>query len=412
LFLLVPVGALVAWFGGCGISTAENGATGGSGIGSVSSSVSAGGGDLASGTGGAASGKLAAPCSSDADCGGDLTCLRPGDMDMVFGGGAPGGFCTKVCYGDAACATEGGVCLLTAPEEAGRCTLPCTLGPPVSGVPGLFVPLSSTKCRGREDVRCVKSTATSGVCLPTCGEDAQCGGGGGRCDPRTAVCVQTPSTGDPTGAACDPSVMPSNCAGQCIIFTTGLAMCSEPCVLGGASPQSLDCGGADHGLCAFHPTGNGAGDTGFCSPACMEQSDCGNPYFWCFGVPGLTEVLHRGYCFAAGGCPHGQSDCVPSNDGGVNQPPYVCTNTPAGPLCLDPQFSIAAGDAGAGDGGDSGMSDAGMSDAGTGDAGTGDASMAPNDAGYGDGATNDAGPDDAGMTMGSIDAGGDGGDGG
>jgi hypothetical protein len=304
-------------------------------------------------------------------------CLGPEDTSSAFGGGAPGGFCTKDCTADADCAQQGGVCFQTTPKRTGLCTLACTLGPPINGVAGLFQPPSPAKCRGRQDVRCAANTPTSGVCLPTCGEDSQCAGG--HCDPRTAICVGTPSTGDPTGAACDAGATPTTCAGECILFNNGVAQCSEPCVLGGASPQSFDCGGANQGLCAFHPMSNGAGDTGYCSPACTHQGDCQNPYFWCFGVAGLTEVLHKGYCFGAATCPHGQSDCAPPGDAGVNLPAHVCTDTPAGPLCLDPMFPLYDGDAGTGDAGDAGKSDAGQGDASAGDAGLPDAE--PGDAG-------------------------------
>src|SRR5262249_12137746 len=160
--------------------------------------------------------------------------------------------------------------------QPGRCTLPCTLDvdSPSSRV---FSALSSAKCLGRSDVRCARLGASmNAVCLPTCGDDAQCGGLS--CDPRTAVCVGTPNVGEPRGAACDPTADAAVCAGLCIGFQNGSAMCSNPCVIGGlpdgggALPD--DCHGADAGLCTFHPAGYGPGDTGYCTPACSTQSGC------------------------------------------------------------------------------------------------------------------------------------------
>ncbi len=264
---------------------------------------STGAGGSWTGTGGASTGQLAASCNADADCGGDLTCVLPSDDDPVFGGGAPGGFCTKPCSADADCDNAHAVCYGAGPSQPGRCTLACALGPGIGNGDGLFTPLG-TKCRGRDDVRCTQAAnavATApAVCLPTCGEDAQCAGS--YCDPRTAVCTATPSTGTATGTACDPSQTTGACAGVCVGFDTGVAICSEPCVLGalgGDALQSPNCGGPYQGLCAFHPKANGPGDTGFCTPSCKAQGDCENPNFWCFGVPTLTAELHVGYCFAA-----------------------------------------------------------------------------------------------------------------
>jgi hypothetical protein len=296
-------------------------------------------------------------------------------------------------------------------------------------VQGLFGALYGDKCLGRGDLRCAKGADGRSACVPTCGSDAQCAGL--RCDPRAAVCMPTPTPGLPTGATCDGTQVPTACAGLCLGFQTPVSMCSEPCVLGAASPDSLACGGADHGLCAWHPPANGVGDYGFCTPACVAQSDCQTPSFWCFGVPHLTEVVHNGYCFAATPCPHGQSDCEPAADAGPADAGasdgsaagdaggadagygYTCTQTTAGPFCLDPAFPLDSPDAGPGDAGpgDAGPGDAGpgdAGDAGPGDAGRGDAG--PGDAGLGDSGLGDAGLGDAG---GSADGGtGDGGGGG
>lgn len=367
LWLLLPIGALLGGFGGCSTTLGEGvTSTSGSVAVSAGSGSGSGTGGFSSGVGGGSTtGHLAAACTTDADCGGDLSCLGPDDVDPIFGGGAPGGFCTKACDEDVECSNDDGVCVKDDPNQPGRCTLPCNLGPAITDVQELFTPLGKSKCRGRDDVRCAKTVNGPGVCLPTCGEDAQCGSG--HCDPRAAVCVGTPSTGDPTGAACDLSQANTTCAGLCVGFQTGVAMCSEPCVLGGDEPHPPACGGLEHGLCAFRPMGDGAGDTGFCTPACAAQSDCQTPYFWCFGVELPTSQVHKGYCFGATPCPGGQSDCedggdagtgdagaadAGATDAGASNAGLVCTKTPSGPLCLDPAFALEApGDAGAVDAG-------------------------------------------------------------
>lgn len=346
LALLVSTGLAANGAEGCSAAVDTTSGTGGAGSSSVV--ISSGGGAVgptgpsgtgafvtssgSSGVGGGAG--LAAACASDADCGGGLTCLTDTVNDPIFGGGPAGGFCTLACGGDGDCAAQGGVCLQIDPGQPGRCTLGCAIGPAITSVAGLFDALDPKKCRGREDLRCGKPAGNTGRCLPTCGEDAQCHGGRA-CDPRLAVCVDKPSTGDPSGALCDPSATATTCAGLCIGFTSGVAMCSSHCVLGGEKLLTADCGGPQHGLCAFRPTANGAGDAGFCSPSCGAQSDCQTPSFWCFDVSGVSDQVHRGYCFAAAPCPKGQADCVAANDAN-----FTCTQTPSGPFCLDPAFPV------------------------------------------------------------------------
>lgn len=355
LWLIVPTISLASGFWACGI-TVENASAGTGGGGKVVTSSSAGGGGGGGwGLGGSTGGRgIAAACQTNADCGGDLQCLGPDAMDPVFGGGAPRGFCTRPCNSDGDCAGDGGVCYQIDPTQAGRCTLSCTLGPSSSTI---FASLDPAKCRGREDVRCAQITTTVEVCLPTCGEDAQCDGLS--CDPRGAVCVTTPSTGAPTGAPCDPK---TPCAGVCIGFATPStpSMCSQPCVLGGSAAQTDDCGGLGQGLCAFHPSTSGAGDTGFCTPACTSQQDCSIPGFGCFSVPSVTEQQGKGYCFAATPCAASDAgDTGDAGDGG--DAGCVCTQTASGPLCLDPAF-LPEGGALDGSAGDAGIVDAGLFD--------------------------------------------------
>jgi hypothetical protein len=325
---------------------------------SVSSSTS-----TSSGTTG---GGIAMPCTTDADCAAPLACVRDTDNDPIFGGGPAGGFCTTACMSDADCPDPEGVCLQFDPMQSGRCTLSCMQGPPIQDVNGLFSALDPTKCNGRPDLRCAALKSGGAVCVPTCGEDAQCEGGR-VCDPRLAVCVDQANAGLPTGQLCAQDTSPTPCAGVCVGFSSGVAICSSPCVLGDADPlQSEDCGGPERGFCAFRPAQNGSGDTGYCTPSCAAQSDCPIPSFFCFGVPQLTPALHVGYCFGADACPNGQGDCIAKNDSS-----YTCTPTPAGFFCLDPAFPL------------DGMGTGGTSGAGGGSAGTGGASAATGGAGTG-----------------------------
>jgi hypothetical protein len=243
-------------------------------------------------------------------------------------------------------------------------------------------PLSPNKCQGRDDVRCLSLSSSLDACVPTCGKDSQCPTGE-VCDPRLAVCV-TPanvSTGLPNGSTCDPSSATPDCAGICVTFTASdagapVTECSNPCVLGVASGTTIamdpNCGGDHNGLCAYYPGNNGAGDFGFCAPACNYQSDCQNPAFWCIPIGGLTGtgtgMISNGFCLGATACPNGASDC--SSEMGT-----TCTTTPDGPFCLSSMFPLTSPDAGTPDAGksDAGESDGGESDGGEPDGGKADA---------------------------------------
>lgn len=281
---------------------------------------------------GGISGLLGAECVSDIECGRVLNCLKAASDDPIFGGGPAGGFCTKACDTNDDCPGLNSTCLKNGTVESGRCTLTCSIGPPLTG---LDQALPSTKCRGRADLRCDKVKNIGAVCLPTCGGDAQCGPGR-VCDPRLAVCVAKPSAGLPIGAACDLGADPTTCAGTCIPFLDpDVTSCSMPCVLGGTSSKPPSCGGPLSGLCAFHPPENGPGDFGYCSPSCTSHKECEqNPNFWCFSVPGVTEISGKGYCFAATPCKI-QSDCEKLKTGA-----YTCTATAKGSFCLDPPPAV------------------------------------------------------------------------
>ncbi len=335
-FLFVPLalGAGMALHVGCsaGIETNGPGAGGGSQSAVVASSsgdVGGAGGESASASSGSSSsGSTRAPlggaCQSHEDC--ELGfCVTPLDDDPIFGGGAPQGICTAPCLSNNDCL--GATCIVNADKTDGRCVPTCVVGPELVSLDEAHSP---DKCLGRDDLRCVKINAGE-VCLPTCGSDEQCGAGRG-CDPRSAVCVDMPDTGAPLGAACTPNTAPSECAGLCIQLATGETMCSSPCVLGGDLLATSDCGGPSEGVCTVRHKSSGSGDQGFCAPSCSAHADCQVPSFWCFSLPGVTEMTQRGYCFVATPCPNGQDDCVDADN---NPTGYACTATPEGAYCLD-----------------------------------------------------------------------------
>ena len=234
----------------------------------------------------------------------------------------------------------------------GVCVQSCTLGPAL-----MFIndDLDPTKCFGRDDVRCQALDMVTNACVPTCGSDSQCPAGR-VCDPRLRVCTDKATMGKPTGAKCNPMANPPECSGTCVSFGGGNTACSNACVLGAIAQdivKSPNCGGITTGICAYTIMGNGAGDFGFCAPACTAHDQCQNPTFWCQGVNGLTGMgITNGFCFGVAKCPNGQGDC---KNGGT------CTMTASGPYCLDAQFPLTSmGDGGAPDGSpDGGAADAG-----------------------------------------------------
>lgn len=354
--LFASVGVGLGAFVAC--SSSNDTAAGAGGSSSSSSSSSASSTSSSTSSSSSSSGStppvLAGACTKDADCGGDLACSLPSVDDPVFSGGPAGGYCTKPCTTQTDCPTPG-ICHLGA-SGGGlmECLLPCTIGPDLTQIDEKLDP---SKCRGRSDLRCVQLSQTDAVCLPTCGMDAQCVAPR-VCDPRLSVCVEPAKVnkGDKTGASCDPTAMPPTCSGICISATSAdLRMCTEPCGLGQPlTDPPQDCGGLDQGLCAFRPTGFGAGDQGFCTNACKSQDDCQNPDWWCFGA---TFQKGNGYCLPAVDCPNGDVDCVDSSSNPLKE---KCHATKYGPKCIDTTWPLGTAAPIDGGAGGAAPSDAGM----------------------------------------------------
>jgi hypothetical protein len=344
-------GAAVSAAGCSSEPDAATGSGGSGGTGSASSTAATTGPGAPSSSSAMVDDKVGESCTQDTQCGMNGKCIKVGDNSVVLGGGPSGGYCTLDCKVDADCPGTTSICLTDQNDENGICLRGCELGPPLMGIDE---ELDSEKCWGREDVRC-QEIANSPVCVPTCGSDSQCEGR--MCDPGLKVCVDMASTGFENGAVCNPMAMMPECAGICVSFTVEMGkppitMCSEWCVLGGELNTSADCGGLTEGVCAFLPTGNGAGDFGVCAPACSKHDDCQNPNFWCTAVNFHNA---NGFCFGHPPCMT-QADCSAMAG-------EVCTDTKFGKYCIDDGFDLGTsaptGGGGAGGGGGLGLGGAG-----------------------------------------------------
>ncbi len=258
------------------------------------SSNASSGSVVTAGTGGS-NANIGLPCMMDSDCGSPLKCSQATATDTIFGGGPANGYCSMACMQDSDCPGSGTACFMgNATTGPGECVLLCNFGPALAHINDPIA--TDGKCNMRDDVACgpIDTEGTVQGCLPVCGKDSQCPTGR-HCDARLSVCVDTPNTGTATGTVCDPTATTPTCAGLCLSLTGadgGVAetMCSSECVLGGDTPYTStpSCGGLTAGICLYSQQGEGAGDVGFCAPACSKQDDCQIPAFWCYAISGLT----------------------------------------------------------------------------------------------------------------------------
>jgi hypothetical protein len=272
-------------------------------------------------------GTLGITCALDSDCG-TGKCSQVTDYDNILGGGPPNGYCTQACAVDADCPADG-ACI---PDGygSGQCFLECAFGEPQ--ITSFDMPLDPTKCHGREDVRCQKLQGGAEVCLPICGADAQCDGR--VCDARRALCTDAPHKGKALGEDCNPDAEAPECAGICLSIGPDGGpfknMCTSPCVMAGAFPDTYDCGGPDKGLCVYS-SGHGAGDHGYCAELCTAQYQCNYPSFFCFdlGLPDNGVCVDSTPCETAADCGRFMAeDCVPTTAGKF----CMSTTYPLGPL--------------------------------------------------------------------------------
>jgi hypothetical protein len=249
---------------------------------------------------------LGLECTSNADCGPDLTCLGP-DQDFLDGQGAPaGGICTTSCATDADCTgidsravcgtlSEAPLTNAYATEVVPRlCLLGCALGA-VDGAP---------KCQGRSDMACrpfapegsvacqEDGTCPSGTlcyrarcrelgCGPRCNSNDDCVPGR-TCDPYTGLCAEGQVEQVPLGQECsDLPSSPSCGGGNCLALfdDQGIkvkGMCTQSCTLGQVC-------GDGHGACIMPRFSDfSVGDIAYCQPSCDCDADCLNPNDRCF----------------------------------------------------------------------------------------------------------------------------------
>jgi len=278
---------------------------------------------------------LGLECAADADCGMDGKCIQVSDSDNLIGGGAAGGYCTKLCSSDADCPGQGSTCVDDG-NGNGECFQGCVFGTPE--LSSLADELDPDKCHGREDVTCRQLQSGAEVCVPTCGSDSQCDGRS--CDPRFGVCVDTPTPGKALGEKCDTEAMMTDCAGICIGITGGKSMCTSPCGMAGAVLESLDCGGVGVGFCLYSVAGTGVGDMGYCAQSCTAQDGCQLPDFACFNL-GLPD---NGICLDTEACST-DADCGNYPQGSA------CVDTTVGKRCMSPEYPLGSIDPGTGGGG-------------------------------------------------------------
>lgn len=272
----------------CGVGSA-NGGSGGS------SSSSSNGGSSSSSTAGSSSmpppqamftNVVGAPCTTDANCGGEpMFCITSTSSDVFVNqapaggattaGGPQGGYCSARCTTSADCT---GLDELSACNNAlGICMSVCLPGP---GSP-------NTKCGSDRAQLCLAVSADSGlgICIPRCTSDAACGAGR-FCDPTLfGMCLDAALPGGGVGAPCSPETEATDCAsGLCVQYSdpnnpgqVAGSFCSANCTAGINSGCGFDTvsGGTRQAACfsAQLPNG-GVGDLGYCAPLCDTTADC------------------------------------------------------------------------------------------------------------------------------------------
>lgn len=291
--------------GGSGTSDGAGGSEMSGGAGG-SEMGGAGGGAMADVSGGAAGAALTstsavnyvvgAPCESDAECSGDLTCITEAMPGVLGVGGPANGYCSMPCQSNAQCREVDPftACQGTS-ATSGFCITACQ-----GGVEG-------AKCVGPEGLRLQACTPPPpggdvDVCLPRCSKDSDCSEGR-VCDPGiTGGCVDAPPAGGGDGAPCTADTEAEDCAsGFCLELTEGRAVCAGFCTFG----ASLGCGFEDGdtsrtAACIDTITvDGGGGDLGFCYELCEVGTDCIQEGSTCelFSDPENASLVGRaGFC--------------------------------------------------------------------------------------------------------------------
>ena len=297
----------VAATASCGSDEGLGGAGGGGTIisGGGNSSVGRAGGASGGGSSAALT-NLGIECTSDAQCGGNMVCIKANST--TFGDGGPSnGMCTLKCTPNnqglpTECDTlKAGILCLdfgTTDKPAGYCLDTCE----VESTPVDIM----TKCAGRSDFVCFQSSQLPApVCVPHCLSDAECGPNL-YCDKSSplGLCVKTKPTGDPVGTPCELGGDPT-CAGVCLRLTAGsdVGACAELCSYGGPCMFGSGNNPSPGGFCGGGLTEDpGLIDTGYCLANCSCSGDCKFPGDLCSKWPDdLADVADAlgapGVCF-------------------------------------------------------------------------------------------------------------------
>lgn len=261
-----------------------------------SSGFGASGGPIGSGAG---SGVVGARCISNADCISGLDCLTAAGDDLVAGGPA-GGYCSMACGSDAACAAVdvASQCIGLAGQLL--CVRRCASREPQP---------NEAKCLGRDDVMCASVAALgqeppgtgpqSGLCVPACQSDAQCGPGL-FCNLGNGLCTSTRPAGAPIGSAC---VEAEDCAsGLCLTLNeTFGSFCSGFCTFG-VPGCGFDGSEAEAGATCLltQVRDEGPGDRGLCFASCDTDADCREAGAVC--VPAASDG-RAGVCLVPAAAP-------------------------------------------------------------------------------------------------------------
>jgi hypothetical protein len=253
------------------------------------------------GGGDGGSSPLGTTCTSNTDCSGGLTCLKPTD-NIVPGAGPPNGLCTAECTSAAnadLCKSLGGICVsFSAATTKSYCVESCTTGP--------VTPITA-KCHGREDMVCGPlDKPGSYSCQPLCATNADCDTR--KCDLGTGFCADVVTPGAPIGSPC---TLDSDCAGAfCYPFdvspdaSSSAGVCTAICRLGtlegcGFRTSALDAG-PPVGACLLSSGTSDTGDVGICAQLCDTVNDCSTTDArWNCLLDSTVRMVfgHAGYCW-------------------------------------------------------------------------------------------------------------------
>jgi hypothetical protein len=143
------------------------------------------------------------------------------------------------------------------------------------------------------------------ACLPTCGNDSDCGGGQ-FCDFASGFCIPEAPTGLPLGSPCTPvgTGELDPCNGFCGALLSEHNQCQVTCTSGDTSACGDTGSGTAEGACLFPtnftPAGDDpTGDQGYCAKLCDCDEECSTEGDRCVDdSDGVIEELwsRRGYC--------------------------------------------------------------------------------------------------------------------